>query len=56
MTDPDDPEGAAIKKRYGVFGPPAILFFDADGQEYKTERRYGFVSTDVLVAVLNTLE
>jgi len=56
VTDPDDPEGAAIKKRYGVFGPPAILFFDADGQEYETERRYGFVSTDVLVAVLNTLE
>ena len=56
VTDPDDPEGAAIKKRYGVFGPPAILFFDADGREYETERRYGFVSADALAAVLNTLE
>jgi len=56
VTDPDDREGAAIKKRYGVFGPPAILFFDADGREYETQRRYGFVSADALVAVLNTLE
>lgn len=56
VTDPDDPEGAAIKKRYGVFGPPAILFFDADGREYEAQRRYGFVSADALVAVLNTLE
>ena len=56
VTDLDDPEGAAIKKRYGVFGPPAILFFDADGREYETERRYGFVSADALAAVLNTLE
>ena len=56
VTDPDDPEGAAIKKRYGVFGPPAILFFDTDGREVETERRYGFVSADALVALLTDLE
>ena len=56
VTDPDDPEGAAIKKRYGVFGPPAILFFDTDGREVETERRYGFVGADALVALLTDLE
>lgn len=56
VTDPDDPGGTAIKKRYGVFGPPAILFFNADGREYQSERRYGFIGADVLVALLNSLE
>ncbi|MBT3429276.1 MAG: hypothetical protein HN428_02510, partial [Proteobacteria bacterium] len=48
--------GTAIKKRYGVFGPPAILFFNADSREYQSERRYGFIGADVLVALLNSLE
>ena len=56
VTDPDDPGGAAIKKRYGVFGPPAVLFFNADGQEYQAERRYGFIGADALLALLNSLE
>ena len=56
VTDPDDPGGTAIKKRYGVFGPPAILFFNADSREYQSERRYGFIGADVLVALLNSLE
>ena len=56
LTDPDDPEGAAIKKRYGVFGPPAILFFDPDGREVETDRHYGFVGADALVALLTDLE
>jgi len=56
VTDPDDPGGAAIKKRYGVFGPPAILFFNADGREYQAERRYGFIGADAFVALLNSLE
>ena len=56
VTDPDDPGGAAIKKRYGVFGPPAVLFFNADGREYQAERRYGFIGADALLALLNSLE
>ncbi len=56
VTDPDDPGGTAIKKRYDVFGPPAVLFFNADGREYQAERRYGFIGADVLVALLNSLE
>ena len=31
VTDPNDPEVKAMKQRFGVFGPPAMLFFDASG-------------------------
>jgi thiol:disulfide interchange protein DsbD len=33
----------AILKRYGLFGPPAILFFDRDGQERSSQRVIGFM-------------
>ncbi|HCX88838.1 MAG TPA: thiol:disulfide interchange protein [Gammaproteobacteria bacterium] len=56
VTDPDGPGGTAIKKRYGVFGPPAMLFFNAKGREYRAQRRYGFIGADALVELLNSLE
>ena len=56
VTDPDDPGGKDIKKRYGVFGPPAMLFLNADGREYREERLYGFIGADALVELLNSLE
>ncbi len=33
----------AILKRYGLFGPPAILFFDRQGQERSSQRVIGFM-------------
>ena len=33
VTDPNDAEGRAMKQRFGVFGPPAMLFFDSNGAE-----------------------
>ncbi len=44
VTDPGDPDARAIKQRFGVFGPPALLFFAADGTERKDLRRYGYMS------------
>ncbi|MEW5838618.1 MAG: protein-disulfide reductase DsbD [Pseudomonadota bacterium] len=32
----------ALLKRFGLIGPPAILFFDADGAERKSSRLVGF--------------
>ncbi|MCK4952075.1 MAG: protein-disulfide reductase DsbD, partial [Gammaproteobacteria bacterium] len=29
VTDPNDPDGRAIKTHFGVYGPPAMLFFSA---------------------------
>ena len=33
VTDPKNADGKAIKSRFGVYGPPAMLFFAADGEE-----------------------
>ena len=55
VTDPDDPKTSAIKKRYGVFGPPAILFFNANGDENTAQRLYGYKGAQAFVALLKTL-
>ena len=55
VTDPDDPKTNAIKKRYGVFGPPAMLFFNANGDENTAQRLYGYKGAEGLVALLKTL-
>lgn len=33
----------ALLKRFGLFGPPGIIFFDADGRELARERVIGFL-------------
>ena len=43
------PEHKAILKYFGVFGPPTILFFDADDQEYPQHRLIGAVSASELI-------
>ena len=50
VTDPRNPATNAIKKRYGVYGPPAMLFFDASGNERKELRRYGFMGPSEFIA------
>lgn len=42
VTDPMDPATRATKQRFGVYGPPAMLFFDADGKERLPLRLYGY--------------
>lgn len=43
VTNASDESTNAVKKRYGVYGPPAMLFFDRNGQERDELRRYGFM-------------
>jgi thiol:disulfide interchange protein DsbD len=38
----NDPDDRALLKRYKLFGPPGIIFFDAGGQERKDVRVVGF--------------
>lgn len=40
------PDHQAILKQYGLFGPPAILFFDEQGQEKSSKRVIGFMKAD----------
>ncbi|MEX1199407.1 MAG: protein-disulfide reductase DsbD [Methylophaga sp.] len=43
LTD-NTPEQQAILKMLKVFGPPTMVFFNADGQEYTRQRLIGHVS------------
>jgi thioredoxin:protein disulfide reductase len=56
QADVEDPQNAtteAIKKRFGIYGPPAILFFDSNGQLRKDLNFYGFKTPSEFIAVLN---
>ena len=55
VTDPEDPGTLAIKKHFGVFGPPAMLFFGADGVEHRDQRLYGFMGASDFARLLNNL-
>ena len=52
VTDPSNPETSAVQKKLGVYGPPAILFFDKNGQRNKSKDFYGFKDADDFVAHL----
>jgi len=55
VTDPNDPEGKAIKGRFGVYGPPAMLFFAANGEEHRELRTYGFRNVEEFLALLRKI-
>jgi len=55
VTDPNDPEGKAIKRRFGVYGPPAMLFFAPDGEERRDMRTYGFRNVDEFLNLLRKI-
>lgn len=42
----NDAEDQALLKRFGLFGPPSILFFGADGQERRDRRLMGFLDAN----------
>lgn len=44
VTNPRDPGTKAVKKQLGVFGPPAVLFFKANGQPQPGRHFYGYRS------------
>jgi thiol:disulfide interchange protein DsbD len=39
----NDAQDKALNKRFGIFGPPAILFFDSNGREQRSFRVVGFM-------------
>ena len=47
------PDHAALLKRFRLFGPPGIIFFDREGNEIPGLRVIGFQSADKFVAVLD---
>jgi thiol:disulfide interchange protein DsbD len=55
VTDPNDPEVKAMKQRFGVFGPPAMLFFASSGEEQRELRSYGFRSVEEFLGLLRRI-
>ena len=52
VTDPTDPNTSAVQKKLGVYGPPAILFFDPQGQRNKSKDFYGYKDANEFAAHL----
>jgi thiol:disulfide interchange protein DsbD len=45
----------ALSKKYGVFGPPALLFFDENIEVISAKTIIGFIEPQAFVAHLNSL-
>jgi thiol:disulfide interchange protein DsbD len=48
----NNPDDQALLKRFSLFGPPGIIFFDRQGGEVKALRVVGFQSADVFLRSL----
>jgi thiol:disulfide interchange protein DsbD len=48
----NDSQDQELMKRFGVIGPPAILFFDREGREMETFRLVGYFDADEFAAHL----
>jgi len=51
VTENDD-NSRALKRRFGIFGPPATLLFDPQGRELRDLRFYGYRAADEFLATL----
>lgn len=47
-------EDKALLKRFGLFGPPGIIFFDAAGREKQNLRVVGFMGAEQFLTILNS--
>ncbi|WP_462319886.1 protein-disulfide reductase DsbD [Halochromatium sp.] len=53
VTANDAEDKALMQERFGIPGPPAMLFFDSSGEEQRGWRLVGFVPADEFAAHLN---
>ena len=49
---PNSDENKALSKQFGLFGPPALIFYDENGKELKEKRVIGFVPPEELLEKL----
>ncbi|MBI3898169.1 MAG: protein-disulfide reductase DsbD [Gammaproteobacteria bacterium] len=55
ITENSHSEIQALKQRFGIYAPPAMVFIDASGQERRELLVYGFQSTTELLARLGKI-
>ncbi len=53
VTDPHNADNKALKRRFGVFGPPVMLFIDGNGTLLKSLNFYGYLGSDAFLLLLN---
>jgi thioredoxin:protein disulfide reductase len=49
-------EDKALLKRFGLFGPPGIIFFDARGREIGNLRVVGYMAAEQFLTILNSAQ
>ena len=54
VTENDDID-SALMAQYGIIGPPAILFFDRQGNELRAKRLVGFYEADEFATYLQSV-
>jgi len=42
----------ALSKKFGLFGPPALIFYDEEGNEVRKNRTIGFIEAEELISKL----
>lgn len=52
----NSPEDKALLARFGLFGPPGIIFFDKSGEEIRGQRVVGFQEAANFLQTLNALK
>ncbi len=55
VTDPNDADKKVLKQRYGVYGPPAMLFINPQGEQLKDKSFYGYKDAEAFLSYINVL-
>ncbi len=55
VTDPLDESKKQLKQKFGVFGPPATLFLDENGQLLTEKGFYGYMDSEAFLVLLSEL-
>ena len=55
VTDPQDESKRQLKQKFGVFGPPATLFLDENGQLLTEKGFYGYMDSEAFLVLLSEL-
>ena len=55
VTDTSD-QSEEVKRYFDVFGPPATLLFDSNGNEYQNLRQYGYLNEADFLSLINKAE
>ena len=53
VSDPNDDFGRTLRKQYSVFGPPALVLFDSNGNVLDGPPTYGYLNVEELTDLLS---